>query len=229
MTDKKMSKELTVEQKAKRADYMKWYREEHRDEIKVQRKKYNQEHKAEASDYYQSNKSKISARQQQYRSNNKQKITNWHKKNYQDNKEEISERNDRYRRANIIKVRERQNRRSRQRHVSDPSFKLRRNTGTMIRQSMKGARIHGRSMSLIGCSISELRSYLESRLQPGMTWDNYGNNGWHIDHIIPLSYFDFSDPEQQKRAWHYTNLQPLWARDNLRKSNKIEERQLVLL
>jgi 5-methylcytosine-specific restriction endonuclease McrA len=58
---------------------------------------------------------------------------------------------------------------------------------------------------------------------------NYGVHGWHIDHIIPLDYFDITDSEQQKRAWHYTNLWPLWARDNILKSNKIIEVQLVLL
>lgn len=82
---------------------------------------------------------------------------------------------------------------------------------------------------LIGCSMEYLRQHLEGQFTEGMAWDNYGKSGWHVDHIIPLSYFDLMDPEQQKRAWHYTNLQPLWAVDNLKKNNKIEERQLVLL
>ena len=82
---------------------------------------------------------------------------------------------------------------------------------------------------LLGCSIEYLRHYLENQFTEGMTWENYGKNGWHIDHIIPLDYFDITDSEQQKRAWHYTNLRPLWAIDNLRKNNKIEESQLILL
>jgi 5-methylcytosine-specific restriction endonuclease McrA len=87
----------------------------------------------------------------------------------------------------------------------------------------------GHTVELLGCSIEDLRSHLEQQFTPGMTWDNYGVHGWQIDHIIPLSYFNLSDPEQQKRAWHYTNLQPLWAVDNIRKSNKIIEIQLILL
>ena len=87
----------------------------------------------------------------------------------------------------------------------------------------------GHTEELLGCSIEEVRNHLERLFQPGMTWDNWGKYGWHIDHIIPVSYFDFSDPEQQYWAFHYTNLQPLWAVDNLRKGNKIKERQLVLL
>jgi len=66
-----------------------------------------------------------------------------------------------------------------------------------------------------------LIAHLESKFQEGMSWENYGKNGWHLDHIIPLSAFDLTDPEQLKIACHYTNIQPLWARDNLVKSNKI--------
>jgi DNA/RNA endonuclease G (NUC1) len=54
-----------------------------------------------------------------------------------------------------------------------------------------------------------------------MNWENYGKNGWHIDHIIPCASFDLTDPKQQKNCFHYTNLQPLWAADNIRKSDKI--------
>ena len=57
-----------------------------------------------------------------------------------------------------------------------------------------------------------------------MSWDNYGRTGWHIDHIIPLSKFDLTDREQFLKACHYTNLQPLWAKDNLIKGNKFDVR-----
>jgi len=69
----------------------------------------------------------------------------------------------------------------------------------------------------IGCSIGKARKHLESLFQTGMTWDNWGRHGWHIDHIRPLSSFNLTIPKQFKEAVHYTNMQPLWAYQNLEK------------
>lgn len=74
-----------------------------------------------------------------------------------------------------------------------------------------------KTAELVGCSSKELHDYLEKMFLPGMTWDNYGLYGWHVDHIQPLASFDLSKPEEQKKAFHFTNLQPLWAKDNLKK------------
>jgi hypothetical protein len=74
------------------------------------------------------------------------------------------------------------------------------------------------TMELVGCTIEELREHLEAQFGPGMTWKNRGE--WHIDHIRPCVSFDLSDPAQQRECFHYTNLQPLWAHDNLVKHTK---------
>jgi uncharacterized OB-fold protein len=80
----------------------------------------------------------------------------------------------------------------------------------------------GSSVRDLGCTIEELRKYLESKWLPGMNWDNYGGvHGWQIDHIYPLSKLNLADRKEFLKANHYTNLQPLWARDNRRKLNKI--------
>jgi tetratricopeptide (TPR) repeat protein len=76
------------------------------------------------------------------------------------------------------------------------------------------------STELLGCNLSEYRLYLESKFTEGMNWDNYGRKGWHIDHIIPCASFNLSDYNQQKQCFHYTNTQPLWWWDNLKKSAK---------
>jgi hypothetical protein len=73
----------------------------------------------------------------------------------------------------------------------------------------------------LGCSVDELREYLESKFQPGMDWQNWSLAGWHIDHIKPLKAFDLAKREELLAAFHYTNLQPLWAADNLSKGTKI--------
>ena len=78
-----------------------------------------------------------------------------------------------------------------------------------------------RTEDLLGSTISDVRKYLEGLFVEGMTWENYGNKGWHVDHIIPCSFFDLSLPEEQKKCFHYTNLRPLWETDNLSKGSKV--------
>jgi len=75
------------------------------------------------------------------------------------------------------------------------------------------------ALELVGCSKEELIEHIQSQFKRDMTWKNWSLNGWHIDHIRPISSFDLSDPAQQKECFHYTNLQPLWAIDNLKKSD----------
>ena len=76
-------------------------------------------------------------------------------------------------------------------------------------------------MELTGCSVETLWKHLESKFKFGMTKQNHGYYGWHVDHIIPCSAFNLECPVQQLACFHYTNLQPLWAKDNIKKNNKI--------
>lgn len=75
-----------------------------------------------------------------------------------------------------------------------------------------------KTMTLIGCTVAELRDHLEAKFQPGMTWENYGK--WHVDHIRPCASFDLLDPGEQVKCFHFTNLQPLWAAENHAKGAK---------
>ena len=107
----------------------------------------------------------------------------------------------------------------------DPAVKLRyllrRRMSTALHQAMLvKTESSANIVNYIGCSIAELRDYLESQFKPGMTWGNHGVHGWHIDHIFPLCRFDLTNEKDMKKAWHYTNLQPLWAKENLRKHDK---------
>jgi hypothetical protein len=71
------------------------------------------------------------------------------------------------------------------------------------------------SLALLGAPPCQVRQYVEALFQPGMSWDNHGE--WHLDHVRPIASFDLADPEQVRACAHYTNLQPLWAFDNLSK------------
>lgn len=108
-------------------------------------------------------------------------------------------------------------------YLSDPNNKLAHLLRTRIGSLIKGKIKTGSAVRDLGCSIEELKSYLESKFQIGMTWGNWGVNGWHLDHVKPLSSFNLSDAEEFKQACHFTNLQPLWAKDNLVKYNKYGE------
>jgi len=99
--------------------------------------------------------------------------------------------------------------------------RLRKRFQKVIKRLKKGVE-HCHYLDLLGCSIPELKLHLESLFTEGMNWDNHGfyENRWNIDHIIPLSKFNLFDLEEQKKAFHYTNLQPLWAVDNFKKGNR---------
>lgn len=101
----------------------------------------------------------------------------------------------------------------------DPLQRMIDSQRSRVRQALKLNKKAHCTIDLLGCSPMELREYLESKFEDGMTWENRGLHGWHIDHIKPCASFDLSDPEQQKECFHYTNLQPLWAKDNLSKGS----------
>lgn len=99
---------------------------------------------------------------------------------------------------------------------------------TLIRNSIKIKtknfyRKNTKTEILLGCTIKFYIEYIESKFTNGMTWNNYGNkeNQWNIDHIIPISKFDLTDIDEQKKAFNYKNTQPLWAKDNFKKGNNI--------
>lgn len=115
------------------------------------------------------------------------------------------------------------NRKRKERLLTDAEFKLSCNLRTRLNVAIKNNQKIGSAIRDLGCSIDFLKQYLESKFLPGMTWENHGlgENKWHIDHIIPLSFFDLTNLTQFKQAVHYTNLQPLWQVDNFRKNSKI--------
>jgi len=109
-------------------------------------------------------------------------------------------------------------RRTNERRKGDLNFKMRGILRSRIYGALKGHLKSSKTETLLGCTISEFRQYIESKFIPGMRWDNHGE--WHVDHIRPCCSFDLSDPKQQRECFHFLNLQPLWAMENFKKNGK---------
>lgn len=109
------------------------------------------------------------------------------------------------------------------RRQTDLNFKIKCNLRTRVSMAIRlNNAIKQSSLDeYLGCSIEYFKHYIEELFDENMSWDNYGKYGWHIDHIIPCDAFDLTTIEQQKECFHYTNLQPLWWQDNLRKGNRV--------
>ena len=127
-----------------------------------------------------------------------------------------NERTKRWRQENPDKIRKYKN----FKYHNDVNTKLSEILRRRISCAVKNNQKAGSAVRDLGCSIDEFKIYLENKFQEGMTWENWSYSGWHIDHIKPLASFDLSNREQFLEACNYKNLQPLWAIDNLKKSNK---------
>lgn len=91
---------------------------------------------------------------------------------------------------------------------------------TRLYKAVRGIAKCSKTVNLLGCSIESFKLYIESRFEVGMSWENYGT--WHIDHILPCAIFDMKREDHQRTCFHFSNLQPLWALENIKKGVKIE-------
>ena len=137
-----------------------------------------------------------------YLKKNIEKQREYSKKYYSENKKKINEYTNTWRKNKT---------------KNDPKFRLINCVRTAINRYLK-SKIYDTS-EILGCTVDELKHHLEKQFTYGMTWDNHTKNGWHIDHIIPLS--SAKTDEEIYKLCHYTNLQPLWSIDNIRKKDKI--------
>mgnify|MGYP000046404661 CR=1 FL=1 len=172
--------------------------------------------------YFKINQNKIAANQKERILNDVEKHKEYQKQYYIKNAERLSDKS-RKRKAlipvDIIRDYQRKYKFSRRR--LDVNFRISLSLRSRFCIAIKNNEKTGSAIRDLGCSIQELKQRLESKFQEGMTWDNYGRAGWHIDHIIALSRFDLSNREELLKACHYSNLQPLWAKDNMRKGCKM--------
>lgn len=200
------------------------YRAANPDRIRIKYKEYN-------------NREEVKSRRRKRYLNNREQILRDCKLRYEKNKDAKKLYDRQYRlknreKINLTKKRYNENHKqdrriwikdyNKKRRQVDIEFRLKAVLRTRLNNALKVKKVRKTNniLKLIGCSIFELRKHLELQFKRGMSWENYGLRGWHIDHIKPCASFNLTDLEQQKQCFHYTNLQPLWRQDNLVKGAK---------
>lgn len=178
----------------------------------------------EKREWYLKNREKILKRAKEYNESltpsRKEEKRMYIKEYHETHKEEAKVKRKEYVKNNRQAILTNQNENFRIRRKSDPLFKLRRNVSTMVWQALTMNK-NGSILKYLSYTMEELKQHLENQFDEKMTWSNYGSY-WHIDHIIPqsaLPYASMSDDNFQK-CWGLSNLRPLEAIENIRKSNK---------
>jgi len=201
------------------------YRKNHKKETKEYRKIHKGEIKEYSKEYYENNREEKKKYGKEYYKNNKERRKEYAKKYRDNHKGEIKEYRGNHKEKrkeydkNHKKEREKYKREyEKNRRKIDINYRITCNIRSRVSKFFKGNHKPGSAIKDMGCIFEELKTRFENLFTPGMTWENYGE--WHIDHIIPLSSFDLSNREEFLKACHYTNLQPLWAEENLSKGNK---------
>ena len=195
------------QQENPRTEYNKKYREKNRENLLQYEKVFRDR-----------NREKLILFQRNDRIVNKEAISKRRKQIYKENPEKCKKRDKKWRDKNPEKLRG---------YIK--KYKSKNKLSVLLREKARREIKAHRAKKmyifseLLGCTIKEAREHLESKFTEGMTWDNHGYYGWHIDHVKPIALFDLTIPKQQKECFNYKNLQPLWWQDNLSKGAKYNE------
>lgn len=200
-------------------EYLRNYRDKKKELLKRKRdlkRKSRPEHfKKILKRYYEKNFDKIAVKQKEYREKNKKKLADYQGayrlKTAEKRKRYMAE----YSKNNKDSLREKSRVRLNNRLKTDMLFKLIHYMRSRVREALKskGVQRAEKTRQLLGCDGVFFRDYLQSKFTPEMNWENYGTY-WAVDHVIPISSFDLSKPDERKKAFHYSNCQPLKWEDN---------------
>lgn len=209
------TKQLRRKQRKREYDHQRYL--QIRDLVRQQRKAYRE-----------ANREKIRENSRQRYWSNPEKYRLLNQQSAKRNRAKNTAREKAWRKNNKDKVRGYYRKHVTKRRKTDIAFWLQMVVRTRIHGALFRASKakQGRTLKLVGCTAAELKAWIEKQFLDGMTWKNHGRHGWHIDHVIPLAKFNLADPSQQTAAFHYTNLQPLWAIDNMKKSDKVPGQNL---
>lgn len=202
------------------------YRRDHPDRCHASSKKSRLTHleecKARCKLYQETHREEIREQRKDYRKKNKIKLSMATKLWKRNHPEQTRALQNKWVKMNPDKVRAAQRKAHKRAVMFRPNWYLRKCLAIMILVALRtGASKCSTTEELIGCSIEHLKLHLQSQFKPGMNWNNHGTKGWHIDHILPCARFNLNNPVEQKKCFHYTNLQPLWAKDNMAKGSKV--------
>jgi len=204
---------------------LKWYND-NREKCLESGRKYRlnnlEKNRKRCREYARNHKEKNKAYKKIWEVNNRDKVNATARKSKRKNHEKVIACMKKWRSEHKKEISDYSNKYMKRRREQYPSIKILGNLRTKMRIALKsnGTEKKERTVTLIDCTPNELKIYLELLFKPGMSWDNYGRKGWHIDHIIPCAIFDLTDKKQRKKCFHYTNLQPLWAQENLKKGKQ---------
>lgn len=205
---------------------MKEYWTENIEAMRVYKKEYNQINRdmmvVKCHGYYQENRDKVLVQMKEHRIEHREEISDRRKKRYQERYDEMAAQRTDYYNRNRGRINLQRTKYQSTKRKNDIRYRIYCNLRSRINLALKSSSKSNGTINLLGCSIPELKKHLESQFLPGMTWETYGLRGWHVDHVVPCAVFDFTDPEQQKMCFNYTNLRPLWWLDNLKKGAKLE-------
>jgi len=204
---RKYSKKWRLKNKEKISKYAKIHGKEYRLKNKEYFIAYRLRNKAHRIEWISKNKERVQKKHREYISKNRDYWLQWDRDRRRNRSPEARAHHNKYKRAY-----------RKMRCEKDPSFKLRQQLASRIWSALKGSQKSAHTMELIGCTVEELWIHLESQFKRGMTRSNYGI--WHCDHIQACAKFDLADPAQQRICFHWSNLQPLWATDNIKKGNR---------
>lgn len=204
--------------------YMKWkkiqqklWRKYNKEYTKIYRKKHKNKMKKYNQNYQKKNRIKIQIQRKIHYKLNRNRLIQKAKEWYQKHIEERMNYNKKYNNLN----KDKRNKKLYVKRQTDIIFKLTCNLRKRIYAALVRNIKSAHTIELIGCSVEFLKQHLEKQFKKGMNWKNYGRNGWVVDHIIPCASFNLSKSSEQKKCFNYTNLQPLWDKDNCSKRDKI--------
>jgi hypothetical protein len=169
---------------------------------------------------YVSKKNKIRHKEnmlvEEYRKENVARAQKW----YFENKEKKFAYDKKRREENPQRMRDNRNKWKKKHWTIKSEYMIKEILSKRVRNALNAVYVKkvARTKNLVGCEISFLRQYIANKFKKGMSWDNYGE--WEIDHIRPCSSYNLKDPEHQLECFNYSNLQPLWKKENRKKSDK---------